>query len=48
MYLQEIPDGFETEHLIANWIEFHSGFRSHSGTGGRKPGEGYCDIKVAT
>ena len=20
MYLQELPDGFETEHLIANWI----------------------------
>ena len=33
MYLQELPDGFETEHLIANWIEFHSGFRSHSETG---------------
>ena len=48
MYLQELPGGFETGHLIANWIESYSDFRSHSEPGGRKPSEGYRDIKVAT
>ena len=41
VYLHELTDGFRTEQVIRDWIDFYNGDRPHSALGGRTPAEAY-------
>ena len=41
VYLHELTDGFRTEQVIRDWIDFYNGDRPHSALGDRTPAEAY-------
>jgi hypothetical protein len=45
VYLHELRDGFEAERVIAEWIDFYNGERSHSSLSGATPAEFYAANK---
>ncbi len=45
--LHELADGFESERVIGDWMEFYNGERPHSALGGRTPGEAHQGREAA-
>lgn len=43
VYLHEMTDGFASERVIAQWIDFYNTERPHSALDGRTPAEAYSD-----